>query len=209
MKLPLGKVEVDKITESVRRAESHTSGEIVPYIVRSSGRYQWVPWAWSVGMWILSSIIAFLLERQLAWDLHTLEVLCIQISGILLGYGVGSIPWVKRKTISDAAAGYAVHRQCMADFLKAGLHRTREHTGIIVYISLLEHRVEIVGDRGIHEKVGQAYWDDLVKRLVTGIAADRGVSTLCEVIETIGKRLSVEFPRRNDDKNELPDEPRF
>ncbi len=64
---------------------------------------------------------------------------------------------VKRLVASKNRIGEAVHIFALASFSEHGLHYTREHTGILILVSLLEHRVEVLADRGINAKVEKGH----------------------------------------------------
>ena len=98
----------------------------------------------------------------------------------------------------------AVHTLALASFTDQGLHHTRDHTGILILISLLEHRVEVLADRGINEKVSPGTWDEIVHSITAGIKSGNASDAFCKAIERCGDILAAHFPRQADDKDELP-----
>ena len=90
----------------------------------------------------------------------------------------------------------------------SGLVETRERTGILIFVSLLEHRVVVLADRGIHARVAEGTWDGVVARIVTGIRAGRAEEGLADGIRACGEILAGRLPGRPDDRNELPNAPR-
>ena len=101
-----------------------------------------------------------------------------------------------------------VHRAASLAFREAGLVETRDRTGILIYVSLLEHRVVVLADRGIDSRVEPGTWDAVVARIVTGIKADRAEEGLADGIRLCGEILASRFPPRPDDTNEIPNAPR-
>ncbi|OLE38119.1 MAG: hypothetical protein AUG00_06305 [Candidatus Rokubacteria bacterium 13_1_20CM_2_70_7] len=91
-------------------------------------------------------------------------------------------------------------------FTHLGMHRTAERHGVLVYLALEDRKLAIVGDGGIHARVGDQYWrrvcDLMLGRLRAGAIRDGIVLGITEV----GRVLSEHFPRRPDDTNELSDE---
>ncbi|HXT54624.1 MAG TPA: hypothetical protein VN826_08980, partial [Candidatus Eisenbacteria bacterium] len=81
----------------------------------------------------------------------------------------------------------------------------RDHTGILILISLLEHRVEVLADRGINAKVEPATWQEISKIVADGLKANQACEAVCKAISRCGEILAAHFPRRSDDRNELPD----
>ncbi len=110
------------------------------------------------------------------------------------------IPEARRAERARLAAGLA--------FFELGLTSTRDRTGILLYVSLLEHQVVVLADRGIDEPVEPGTWDAVVERILDGIRSGRAEDGLCEAIERCADVLAARFPRRADDVNELPDRPR-
>jgi putative membrane protein len=105
----------------------------------------------------------------------------------------------------------AVQRRAVSDrvkqlFLELGVIETRDRSGVLVFLSELERRVEILGDRGIHEHVGNEAWQAMVDELVGAIRGGRAADGLATIIGRIGRELAAKFPPRADDTNELPDQ---
>jgi putative membrane protein len=100
----------------------------------------------------------------------------------------------------------AVKERAVYAFYQKGVHKTEEQTGVLIFISLLERKVWILGDRGIHEKIRGDFWRSLAHELATGIKEDRAFEALCRVIEKCGAELIRHFPGKAHDKNELHDE---
>ncbi|MEO1023009.1 MAG: TPM domain-containing protein [Bacteroidota bacterium] len=91
-------------------------------------------------------------------------------------------------------------------FAELNMHNTELRNGILVYVATKDHKLAIWGGEGIHEKVGQAFWDNEVALLVKYFKAGDHETGLTEVIRQIGERLKEHFPYQNDDVNELPDD---
>jgi uncharacterized membrane protein len=85
------------------------------------------------------------------------------------------------------------------------MHQTKLRHGVLIYVALEDRRVAVVGDEGIHSRVGDPYWagvrDLMVARLRQGAAG----AALIEAIRDVGRSLAQHFPRRPDDTNELSD----
>jgi putative membrane protein len=114
-------------------------------------------------------------------------------------------PAVLRRLVPRSVRTRAVDARAKQVFLDRGVTETRDRSGVLVFVSRLEHRVEILADKGIHERVGVEGWKRHVDSIVSAIASDRTVDGLLEAIEAIGTELAEHFPRRPDDINELAD----
>jgi putative membrane protein len=91
-------------------------------------------------------------------------------------------------------------------FLEEEIFRTRERTGILIFLSLFEHRVVILGDEGINRRVEKEEWEGIVDDLVSGIRAGETVEGLVEAITRCGELLERRgVAIREDDADELRD----
>ncbi len=95
--------------------------------------------------------------------------------------------------------------RAVAVFERLGMHRTAERHGVLVYVSVEDHKLAVVGDRGIHERVGQDYWASLVAAVLAHFRQERPRDGLLHAVGEVGTVLRRHFPRRPDDVNELPD----
>ena len=191
--------EQERIRQAVIAAESKTAGEIVPMIVTSSARYTEVE---------LLGLIAGLFAGMLAeffwgdpWASYYFNLW--PIVGALLGFLICRISLAKRLLSSRQRIAEAVHTLALAAFTEQGLHYTQDHTGILILVSLLEHRVEVLADRGINEKVEPGTWDEVVAILQMGLKSHAACDSFCKAIERCGDMLATHFPRQPDDKDEL------
>jgi uncharacterized membrane protein len=92
-------------------------------------------------------------------------------------------------------------------FIKNKMHQTEQRNGVLLYVALEDKKLAVFGDQGIHEKVGDAYWNQQVQLMLSHFKSENYVTGLTEVILAIGEALTHHFPydRRND-VNELSDE---
>ena len=85
------------------------------------------------------------------------------------------------------------------------MHETAERAGVLVYLAVEDHKVAVIGDTGIHQRVGQGYWDGLVARVIGHLREGHPREGLVGAVAELGAALSTHFPRRRDDRNELSD----
>jgi len=88
-------------------------------------------------------------------------------------------------------------------FLKLGMQNTKEKNGVLIYIATVSHKIAIIGDEGIHQRLGSSYWEKLVNDLVTRFRANQKAQALADCIIDCGKQLGTYFPRQHDDQDEL------
>jgi putative membrane protein len=193
--------EKERIRQAVIAAESKTAGEIVPMIVSSSARYTEVE--------LLGLIVGLLIGMLAEWlwsDPWGSQFINLwPVAGALVGFLFCRIPAIKRLVASKKRIAEAVHSLALASFTEHGLHYTRNHTGILILVSLLEHRIEVLADRGINAKVETAAWQEVSKILADGLKSNNACDAFCKAIRRCGEILAAHFPRQPDDKDELPD----
>jgi len=190
------------IRAAVSKAESHTSGEIVPLLTAQSDDYREAAVQ-------AAAIIAAALALALALIIHDTSVWFFLPTAFLLYFpalsAVCRLPLLKLAFTPAARVNEVVHRQAMHIFFEKGLHRTRDENGILIFISLLERKVWILGDRGINAVIPPERWIALASALSSGIRQGQLTEALVGVITEVGDVLRQHFPSRLDDVNELPD----
>jgi len=198
------RIDTKQIEAAIAKAESATTGELVVQIVPQSDAYVSL-----TATWALTGLLLATVGDYFTWGISVIGMIECQALG-LIGFALLSrIPALRRLTLPKRWAAARVHRECLANFTSQGLHATAEHTGILLYLSLLEHRVEILADSGIHGKLGAGFWDKEVAKIVEGIRSGRPTEAICEVIEEMGTKLAEHFPGRKINPNELPDHVRL
>ncbi len=91
-------------------------------------------------------------------------------------------------------------------FRKLGMDKTEHQNGVLIYIAFGDRACAIIGDRGIHEKVGDHFWKEELEIMQTHFRRDEYVKGLQKTIQLVGEKLSYYFPYQRDDVNELDDE---
>jgi putative membrane protein len=193
--------EKERIQQAIVVAELKTAGEIVPMIVTSSARYTEVELYGLIAGLFLGLAIEWLWIDP--WGSSFVNLW--PVVGACTGFLLCQIPSIKRLVTPKNRIEAAVHTLALAAFAQHGLHYTRDHTGILILISLLEHRVEVLADRGINAKVETATWQEISKIVADGLRSDRACEAICKAIDRCGEILATHFPRQPDDRNELPD----
>ncbi len=92
-------------------------------------------------------------------------------------------------------------------FLQLQMAKTQERNATLIYIAFDDHQLAVLGDEGIHQKVGQAYWEKEVSKMISEFKSEHIVEGISQVVYDIGEALQQHFPyERSTDKNELPDD---
>jgi putative membrane protein len=193
--------EQQRIEATVRAVEQRTSGEIVPMVVDQSYDY---PQAEIVG----AGCFALASASLLSWYFGGASVWVFLVGFFPLYFLfkaiIRSTPGLKRRLIHPAEITAEVEEKALVAFLEQGLHHTRDETGILILISLFEHRVFVLADRGINAVVPLHTWDEIVQTVTSGIHEGRTCDALCSAIDRCGELLEGHFPAKHDDTDELP-----
>ncbi|NUQ82880.1 MAG: TPM domain-containing protein [Bacteroidetes bacterium] len=199
--------DLHDIEAAVQAAEKKSSGEIVPYFVDASADYPEVFWkllTYLNSTWTVAALAWF--EYGNYWyDLGILEVILIGLTiGVLSTLLLVRIPFVIRLLADRDSVDRAVTSRAAEAFLSEEVFRTRDRSGILIFISELEHRVLIVGDSGINAKVKAGTWDSLVTDLIASIRQKKAAAGLIAAIDQCGTVLKeAGVTRRDDDTDEL------
>jgi uncharacterized membrane protein len=86
------------------------------------------------------------------------------------------------------------------------MYKTKQRNGCLILLGLKNKKVAVIGDKGINEKVGEGFWDDVIRLMVDDFKTDNYVQGLSQAILKIGEKLKQYFPYTDDDVNELSDE---
>lgn len=97
--------------------------------------------------------------------------------------------------------------RAMEVFAQLRVWDTEENCGVLLYLLLADHAVEIVADRGIHRRVGDAQWRAICTALKADFRAGRFAAGVVKAVERMSAVLAEHFPRDGPDSNELPDRP--
>jgi len=99
--------------------------------------------------------------------------------------------------------GEEVREAAHVQFFRKGLYRTREETGVLIYISVFERRVWVLGDRGINAVIPEAHWNGVVGMIVQAIKGGRQTEGICRAVGEVASILQGKFPIKRGDQNEL------
>ncbi len=96
-----------------------------------------------------------------------------------------------------------VYQRAHEVFSHLGMHRTPQRHGVLIYLALEDRKLAIVGDEGIHRRVGDLYWARVRDLMVEKLRAGAPRDALLAAIGEVGRTLKEHFPRRPGDVNEL------
>jgi putative membrane protein len=209
------------ISKAVAAAEEGTRGEIVPVVAGVSGRYDRAEDLCGLTVALIALAVVWLgfqgvrTEEQ-DWAPRVVPALGLvwMLVVVLLGFVAGTVlsarvPLLRRAFLREREMREEVERAAAAAFHQLRVRRTTAATGIVLYVSLYERMVRVVGDDAIAAKLGPADWeavrDVMLERLRDGAPA----AALIAGIEAAGALLREHFPGEPGDEDELHNELRI
>jgi len=202
----LSEADRNKIEGCVREAESRTRGEIVVMVAPASYHY---PVAGLLGAAAFALPVAVALTPPLGGLVWTgpfnLWVFLTVMIPLFAAFHevVKRIPVLKRCFVHAREMEQEVREAAHTEFFRKGLHRTREETGVLIYVSAFERRVWVLGDRGIAAKIPEEQWQAAAAMIVQAIRAGRPAEGICRAVAEVGRILQEKFPVGPDNPDEL------
>jgi putative membrane protein len=203
----------NELAEAVRKAEAATSGEIVPYVVRQSDSYPEAALRAGSLLALLSlavfTVLRVMTDLWLPFSIFGVSIVAVISYGAAFGCAA-IVPACRRWFISGRTMRERVEERASMAFLSEEVFATKNRTGILLFISLFEHQVRVIGDRGITTLVKQEEWDGVVSILVDSMKRGKPYDGLMAAIAECGRLLEHDqVTRQPDDTNELDDAVRF
>ena len=208
------------VSDAVVAAEQSTSGEIVTVLADRSDGYTDVSqlWAIAVGFTAMSVFALFPLPFMNLWTrisggwMHEWTTGELASMTIALGLIAFALTWavqlwepLKFALVPGPVKQARVHDQAVKHFKVGAERRTHGRTGVLIYLSMREHRAEIVADEPIAEKVPAEVWGEAMADMLAEIRKGCIAEGMAAGVRDVGQVLSEHFPRNHDDENELPD----
>jgi uncharacterized membrane protein len=107
----------------------------------------------------------------------------------------------------DVLRGYPARARAVEVFSRLRVWDTEENSGVLIYLQMVDRRIEIVADRGINRVIEQSQWDSICRRMEAAFRDGRFETGALAAIEEITALLARHFPPGKDNPNELPDRP--
>ena len=193
-----------RTADAVRAVEALTSAELVVQVRQAAALYREADYLCGLSLAMVTLLVLLFAPRSFAVASFPVQT--------LLGFALGSFlssrfPAIKRRFVTNKAAARETYRGARAAFVDLGVARCSGRWGILVSVSLLERRVELVADIGVPwQSTLAGQWRSVEAELasaVTGADFERFIAALA----SLGPALATALPRRDDDVNELPDDP--
>lgn len=209
-----------KVSAAIAEAEGNCAGEIVAVATELSDPYHDVALHWAVLVLIgtvavfaaFPGVLHFWFDlflggwrpepslRELLTLLLVLAVAKFTVALLILKHMPLRLALTPRATKARR-----VRRRAIAMFRAGAERRTTGRTGILIYLSLGEHRAEIVADEAITKVTTPETWGEAMAALLVEVKAGRPGEGIAAAVRIVGEVLTEHFPRAQDDRNEIPD----
>ena len=216
----LTEAEHDLVSNAVASAELETAGEIVTIIADRSDGYSDIALAWCALAGFAMIVLMALLPEPFVDAWHALfggwgEEPTAGVLFALAG-ALGTVAFLACYVLflSDSVRFRLIPGRVKTEraldraidlFKAAAERRTHGRTGIVIYLSMQEHRAEIVADEAIAGKVEPETWGEAMAAMLAHLKEGRTAEGMVAAVEKVGAVLAEHFPRHEDDQNELPD----
>ena len=219
----LSEADHQRVAAAVAAAEARTTGEIVCILAREVSNYREAPLALAAAVALLGPPLALLLgappQALTPWAsdwsaaggpglslVRALEAYgVLQVALFAIVAGLASIPAVRRVLTPAPLKRHRVHRVALQQFLATGLHASPDRTGVVIFASQLDRRVELLADDAIHDAVGETAWNAAVAAVQDGMKRGRPADGFVRAVELCGEALATHFPSAGPHANHLSD----
>jgi putative membrane protein len=188
-----------RLESVIRDVEDQTAGEVVVVVARQASGYRSIPILWAL-------LGALIVPWPLIWltTLGPSRIYLIQLAVALALSIFLSLPRRRYALAPRFIKHTRAHEAAAREFVSRGLTRTREKTGVLIYVALAEHYAEIIADTGISDRVGPEAWQDIIENLTAAIRGGRIGDGLVAAVRQAGAILAEHAPPRFEDMDELP-----
>ncbi len=192
--------EKAKIRLAIAEAESGTSGEIVTVIAHSSDSYLYIPTLWAALLALSVPGLNYLSGAAVDSVLiYYLQVLVFLSAALLF-----QLDRVKMRLIPRRVKHYRASLKAREQFVFQGLHTTKNRTGILIFVSVAEHYVEIIADKGINDKIEGNIWQETVNEFISLVKQGHTYEGFMTAINHCRQQLWQHFPAQDSNPDELP-----
>ncbi len=202
-----------RIEATVSEAERSTSGEIVPVVATVSGRYDRAEDLFGLLLGLAALAVVWIIFQgvsHIPWtESHTpslglIPVIVIVAAGFIVGAALATrFPILRLPLVPRSEMREEVERRALEAFQRYRIRATAAGTGVLIYVSLYERMVRVVGEDAIAARLGPQDWDAVCDLVVQGMKSGRATDGLEQGIRKSGELLARHFPVRPDDVNEL------
>ena len=188
-----------EIADAIADAETTNSGEIVAVLTKASDGYYYIPLMWAAlfALLIPATINLFRIELLYGWQYES-QLIAFVCMALLFRWTPIKL-WLVPKYVQQQRC----HRMAMQQFVEQNIHDTEARTGILFFVSVDEHYVEIIADEGINSVVDKTTWENIVQLFTNKVKKSEVKEGFLQAIDECERILIEHIPAVEDNKNEL------
>ena len=190
-----------RIQQAIASSEAQFDGELVTIIAAASDTYRYIPTMWAGLLTLLSPWLTLLVVPGL--DLFA--VLSVQSAVFLVVMLLCHWQPVKMALVPRQVQHQRASRLAHEQFFRQGLHLTRNHNAVLLFVSVAERYVEIIADKGINECVNNECWSEIIDGFTSKVRAGRIADGFLYAIGECTGCMSRHYPPGDEIVNILPD----
>jgi putative membrane protein len=195
----------ERIEHAVAAAEGQTAAEFVTVIAGASGHYLYLPTLAAVAAMLLLSGIVLVVPWP--FPVTVGQFYMGQVLGFIAFCGLFWWSPVRRRLVPRHIQRERARHRAHQTFLDLGLASTRDRTGVLFFVSVAEHYVEIITDRGVSSVVDDSVWANAVAEFTAAVRQGRIADGVVDAVNACARVLTERLPPRAGDVNELPNRP--
>jgi putative membrane protein len=204
--ITVDQIDTGKVEAAIRGEETRTSGEIVVVVASHCDDYIHVPIHIATACALLTPLLLPFLSQFFPWSVLSLRwVFLIQLIVFIFIATTLSIPplrwWVTPRSMKNKHAS----RFAAAEFLALELHRTVERTGVLIFVALREHYIEIISDTAVSQQIPDEEWSRIIQRMRPHFVSGQATEALLTGVQLSGEALARHFPPGSTNLNQVSD----
>jgi putative membrane protein len=197
---------LQRVEESVAAVERASQAELVVVVAPRSGSYADVDLRWA----LLAGLGALAVVLHSPWTFNPdMVLLDVVFFGFLAWLSSRRLDPLRRLLTSPSRRHEQVQHGAMQAFVEERVSATRERTGLLLYVSLLEREVAILPDLGLDGRVPRAEWNEVLHRLAGAGSPKELERRFFEGLEQLEQRLPLHAPTVGENPDEIPNAPRI
>jgi len=198
----LNEDQIENIKKAIGEAESKNTGEIIPLIVKASDNYTVANYRIALFFTVIFFALFCLALPEWVFTHINLSLFWPLLALLAIGHLLSLNNSIFAFFIRKKEKVEEVKQRALQGFLHHNLHHVTDHNGILIFISLLEKRIEIIADTGISQKADEKDWTKIIKKLTSDIKKGNLEQGLILAIKKCGELLDEHFPLSPDEKKE-------
>ena len=208
----LSEAEKENLASKIRQTESRTHAEIVTVIAQQSDGYRYIPMLWAALLALSIPGLYYLWAAFSSSDWHVPDtgftsVAWLYPAQVLTFLGLGmlfQLSRVRLMMIPRSVKQQRAARHAREQFFLQNLHLTRGRTGVLIFVSVAEHYVEIIVDKGVAEVVDDQLWQKIVQDFIAHVQRGDVALGFDNTLDQCRQVLWEHFPAPEGNPDELP-----